>query len=143
MKIEIGTADVFPSLNAALATRREPAFGEAAAPDVPVAVGWMLLGSFALIMSGFVLLYTGSRLSTMTVTISIVYTTIYLAVPAIFLRMEPQAKYHVTMAEFIDRGMHTWTGHVRGRDAIIQLLTIPLAVASAVFLIGLEAAVIL
>jgi hypothetical protein len=140
----IGSADIYSTRHvAALASKPAVRFGEQAAPDVPPAVGAMIVGSFATIIGGFALLYTGSRLATMMVAISLVYTTIFLAVPAIFLRIDAQRNRHVSMADFLESGLDTWTGHLGGREAIIQILTIPLAIATAVFAIGIAAAIFL
>jgi hypothetical protein len=123
--------------------RAAPRFGEAAAPDVPAALGAMMVAAYAGIMAAFVLLYTANRMATMMVAISIVYTTVYLAVPAIFFRVEPTRRPRVTIAEFLDRGLDTWTGHIGGREAMIQILTIPAAIAGAVTAFGIAAKILL
>ncbi|MDH7640497.1 hypothetical protein [Sphingomonas oryzagri] len=144
MDRNIGNADTYatPRIEARVEAIAHH-FGEQAAPDVPAAVGLMLVASFATIMGSFLLLYTGSRFATMMVAISIVYTAIYLSVPTIFLRIDARRGGHVGMAEFLEKGLDTWTGHVGGREAIVQFLTIPVAIAIAVFGIGVAAALIL
>jgi hypothetical protein len=139
----IGNAEIFTTAEEALAIKRQARFGEAAAPDVPAAVGWMIVASFAAVMAAFLLLYTGSRTSTMMVTISIVYTIVYLTVPVIFLRIEPHRGRQIQMADFLEKGLDTWTGHVGGREAIVQFLTIPVCILVAILAIGIAAAIIL
>lgn len=108
-----------------------PVLGEAAAPDVPAAIGWMIVGVYATIMTLFMVTFSGSAEAVMVTGISALYLAIYLAVPAIFLRTEP-ASGRVDYRAFLARGMHTNTGHVSGREAAIQMLTIPVAISVAV-----------
>src|SRR5947209_705669 len=65
--------------------------GEAAAPDVPGAVGIMILGVYALIMAAFLLLFARDTEVGLMVAISGVYFTVYLAVPAMFFRTESRS----------------------------------------------------
>ncbi|HVV41956.1 MAG TPA: hypothetical protein VHC94_12915 [Nitrobacter sp.] len=107
---------------------RTETMGEAAAPDVPAAVGWMILGVYALIMSSFLLLFARDMEVGLMVAISGVYFTVYLGVPAVFFRTEARSG-HVDLKRFLKDRLHTWTGHVGGAEAIVQILLIPVAVA--------------
>src|SRR5665811_741002 len=64
---------------------------EAAAPDVPAAVGWVILGVYALIVSAFVMLFARDTEAGLVLAISGVYFTVYFGVPAVFLRTEARS----------------------------------------------------
>lgn len=140
-------ADIWPVFDApvvtdAAASIRRIRFGEAAAPDIPASVGRMILAAYAMMMAGLLLFFTGSLEATMMVVISIVYTAIYLAVPAIVLIVERRSGGR-TMGDFFARGLDCWTGHIEGREALLQMLLIPAALITAILVIGIAAAIIL
>lgn len=140
-------ADIWPVLDfpvgqSAGAEPRRIRFGEAAAPDIPAEVGRMILLAYAVMMTGLFLLFTGSLEAAMMVVISILYTAIYLAVPTIFLRMEGRSG-RIPMSDFLARGLDCWTGHIEGREALLQILLIPAALIAAILVIGIAAAIIL
>jgi hypothetical protein len=118
------------------APTRAPIMGEAAAPDVPREIGYMILAAYVAIMSAFLVLFTGSAEATMMVVISTLYATIFFAVPIIFLKTENRPS-RLRLSTFMKDGLDTWTGHVDGRAAIIQMLSIPITIAVAVTTIGL------
>lgn len=115
---------------------RPPMMGEAAAPDLPREIGLMILGSYGAIMAAFIALFMRSADAAMMVVISALYVAMYLSVPAIFLRTESRSG-RLDMPRFMANGIETWTGHVDGRAAIIQILSIPLTIAGAVTAIGI------
>jgi len=120
---------------------RTDAMGEAAAPDVPAAVGWMILGVYALIMSSFLLLFARDMEAGLMVAISGVYFTVYLGVPAVFFRTEARSG-DVDLKRFLKDGINTWTGHVGGAEAIVQILLIPVALTIAITAIGIISIVV-
>lgn len=115
---------------------RTDVMGEAAAPDVPAAVGWMILGIYALIMSSFLLLFARDMEAGLMVAVSGAYFTVYLGVPAVFFRTEARSG-DVDLKRFLKDGLQTWTGHVGGYEAIIQIMLIPVALTIAVTAIGI------
>lgn len=115
---------------------RPPLMGEAAVPDLPREVGLMILGSYGAIMAAFLALFMRSEDAAMMVVISTLYVVIYLTVPAIFLKTEGRSGRR-SMAAFMADGIETWTGHVGGRAALVQILSIPLTIALAVTAIGI------
>lgn len=118
-----------------LAVRTET-MGEAAAPDVPAAVGWMILGVYALIMSSFLLLFARDMEAGLMVAVSGVYFTVYLGVPTVFFRTEARSG-DIDLKRFLRDGLQTWTGHVGGFEAIVQMLLIPVALTVAITAIGI------
>ena len=115
---------------------RAAIMGEAAAPDVPAAVGLMILGVYALIMAAFLVLFARDTEAGLMVAISGAYFTVYLAVPAIFFRAEGRSG-DINLQRFLKDGLETWTGHVGGHEAIVQILLIPVALAIAITAIGI------
>jgi hypothetical protein len=114
---------------------RADVLGEAAAPDVPAAVGWMILGVYALIISSFLLLFARDMEAGLMVAIGGVYFTVYLGVAAVFFRTEARSG-DIDLKHFLKHGLHTWTGHVGGFEAIVQILLIPVALTIAITAIG-------
>lgn len=119
-----------------------PMMGEAAAPDIPREVGVMILGAFGAIISAFLLLFTRGLDATMMVVISGLYFAIYLAVPTAFFNTEGRSG-QLSLRTFLADGLETWTGHVDGRGALIQILSIPVTIAVAVTGIGTAARIML
>lgn len=115
---------------------RADVVGEAAVPDVPAAVGWMILGVYALIVSSFLLLFARDMEAGLMVAIGGVYFTVYLGVAAVFLRTEGRSG-DIDLKHFLKDGLHTWTGHVSGFEAIVQILLIPVALTIAITTIGI------
>jgi len=115
---------------------RAAVMGEAAAPDVPGAVGLMILGAYALIMAAFLVLFARDTEAGLMVAISGVYFTVYLSVPTMFFRTEGRSG-DIDLERFLRDGLNTWTGHVGGYEAIVQILLIPVALAIAITAIGI------
>lgn len=128
--------EIMPVVRPLDLTARAEMMGEAAAPDVPAAVGWMILGVYALIMSSFLLLFARDMEAGLMVAISGVYFTVYLGVPATLFRTEGRSR-DVDLKRFLKDGLHTWTGHVGGYEAIVQILLIPVALTIAITTIGI------
>ncbi|HEX7920133.1 MAG TPA: hypothetical protein VF583_04220 [Bradyrhizobium sp.] len=115
--------------------------GEAAVPDVPAAVGWMILGAYALIMASFLVLFARDMEAGLMVAISGVYFAVYLGVPTVFFRTEGRSG-DIDLRRFLKDGLNTWTGHVDGHEAIVQILLIPAALFVAITAIGIISIVV-
>ncbi|GIQ75217.1 hypothetical protein [Bradyrhizobium sp. RD5-C2] len=120
---------------------RAAIMGEAAVPDVPAAVGWMILGAYALIMASFLVFFARDMEAGLMVAISGVYFTVYLGVPAVIFRTEGRSG-DVDLHRFLKDGLNTWTGHVDGHEAIVQILLIPAALFIAITAIGIISIVV-
>lgn len=120
---------------------RAAIMGEAAVPDVPAAVGWMILGAYALIMASFLVLFTRDMEAGLMVAISGVYFAVYLGVPTVFFRTEGRSG-DIDLRRFLKDGLNTWTGHVDGHEAIVQILLIPAALFVAITAIGIISIVV-
>lgn len=114
-----------------------PKMGEAAAADLPKAVGWMIVASYAAILVAFGAVFLGQGDVLFNLGVCAAYLAMYLGVPWVFLKVEPKGAEHPDLADFLERGLSTWTGHVSGASALAQILTIPVAVAIAALGIGI------
>jgi Flp pilus assembly protein TadB len=117
---------------------RSTRFGEHAARDLPATVGWMIVASYASILAAFGWAFFGAADVMFNIGVCAVYLAVYLGVPWIFLKGEPDTSKvrQPDFAEFLEQGLSTWTGHVSGGAALAQMLTIPVAVAFAALGLG-------
>ncbi len=129
---EISVSNVIPF------PRRWPLMGEAAASDVPAGVGVAIVAAYGLMMVGFLTFFAGSADNLLALAVDAVYLAMYLGVPALMFMVEGRSR-RVTWFQFLNKGLTTWTGHVEGREAVAQILTIPLTIAGGVFGVGLIA----
>jgi len=115
-----------------------PRMGEAAVADLPKAVGGLIVASYAAIIVAFGWAFFGQGDVLFNLGVCAVYLAMYLGVPWVFLKVEPKSgQPRPDFADFLERGLATWTGHVTGREALAQILTIPVAVAFAALGIGI------
>lgn len=115
-----------------------PRLGETAAEDLPKAVGWMIVGSYGAILAAFAWAFLGAGDVLFNLGVCAVYLAMYLGVPWVFLKAEPHRPgfRRPDLADFMERGLSTWTGHVTGGAALAQILTIPVALTFAALGIG-------
>lgn len=124
--------------SAPIAAQVAPKMGEAAAADLPRAVGWMIVASYASILVAFGWAFLGAGDVLFNLGVCAAYLAMYLGVPWVFLKVEPKTgQPRPDLTDFMERGLSTWTGHVTGREALAQILTIPVAVAIAALGIGI------
>jgi hypothetical protein len=114
-----------------------------AVPDVPAAVGKLLVGIYAALIGVFFLTLAGSRESAFMIAISGLYVTIFCAVPWIFLKVEKDPSRRPDLAEFMAKGLETWTGHCSGRAALVQMLIVPAMLTLCLLCIGVTARILL
>jgi hypothetical protein len=115
---------------------------EAAAPDVPAKIGRLILWVYSVMMLALFLFFGTSIEASMMVIISAAYTAIYFGVPAILIAREGRSGGR-SMADFLSGGIELATGHIAGREAAVQMLLIPVAITTAIVVIGTVAAFIL
>lgn len=120
-----------------LARRTGP---EAAVPDVPPAVGLMMVGVYVAIVGLFALTIANTGQGPFMIAIDAMFLIAFFAVPAIFLKQEGDPSRRPTMSRFLSQGMQTYTGHVSGGGALAQMLIVPVLLAFAVLAIGMIAA---
>jgi hypothetical protein len=114
-------------------------YSAAAAPDVPKIVGKMIVASFVALLATFAVTMAGSRESLFAIAICAVFLLMYFGVPTIFLRVEPKQGNQPDFDSFIRNGLTTYTGHVSARDAVIQILIVPVLLTFGALIMGLIA----
>jgi len=114
-----------------------------AVPDMPAAVGKLIVGLYAAIIAAFALTMAKGGQASFMIAISALYVTIFLAVPRIFLAVEADGSPRPSWREFLLRGMATQTGHLSGRAALVQILIVPVLLLTAISAMGVTALLVL
>lgn len=110
-------------------------------PDVPASVGGLILASYVGLLATFAVSTIGSAQSIFAIIVCAGFLAAFFAVPRIFLAVEPEAGRRPTLGRFMHDGMATLTGHTSGRDALIQMLIVPVLLTLGVAFMGIAAAV--
>lgn len=113
---------------------------EAAVPDVPAAVGPMMVAVYVAIVGLFALTIANAGQGPFMIAIDAMFLAAFFAVPAIFLKQERDPARRPNMSRFMSQGMQTYTGHVSGGGALAQMFIVPVLLAFAVLAIGIIAA---
>ena len=121
---------------------RADAFRAVSAPDMPAAAGGLIAAAYAALIAAFALATVGSRESIFMIVVSALFVVAYFTVPRIFLHIEPAAGRRPTLARFLSDGIATMTGHTSGRDALVQMLIVPVLLTVGVIAMGIAAAFI-
>jgi hypothetical protein len=141
---QIGATETYRKANPAdLAGDALPFQSAPSTPDIPSAVGKMIVGSYIALVGTFAVTMTGSRLSIFCMAISFFYLLMYLGVPAILLKMEPKHGQRPSLDQFIQTGMQTYTGYITGKDALLQILLVPVLLTFTALVMGIAAIIIL
>lgn len=109
----------------------------AGAPDVPVAAGVMMAAVYGALLAAFPLLITHDGSSAFAVVIAGFYLAMFFALPALFFKVENDKARRPELAEFLELWMHTATGHISGKGALVQMLVVPVLLTFGVLAIGL------
>lgn len=86
------------------AAHRTPLAPEPSTPDLPKAVGWMIVGAYGAILGAFGLAFLGDAEVGLVLGVCAAYLAVYLGVPAVILRMEPKAETRPDLADFLRQG---------------------------------------
>ena len=116
---------------------------EPAAPDLPPAVGRLIVGAYVALIGMLAATMARNAESTFVISIAALFLVAFLSVPRIFLAIEPEKGRRPTMSAFLERGIHTATGHLSGRGALVQMLVVPVLLTLGVLAIGIAGIVIL
>lgn len=112
---------------------------EAAVPDVPAAVGVMMVGIYVLIIGLFALTIATAGTAPFMIAVDAMFLAAFFAIPTIFLKQECDPSRRPGMSRFLTQGMQTYTGHVTGGGALTQMFVVPVLLAFAVLAIGIIA----
>ena len=134
---------VMPCRSAEAPARADDFAPTAAAPDVPAAVGGMLFAAYASLIGAFALATAGSAESIFVITISALFVVSFFTVPRLFFGVEPKSGRRPSLARFMSEGIQTLTGHSSGRDALVQMLIVPVLLTFGILAMGIAAALYL
>ena len=112
-------------------------------PDVPAAAGGLIAASYVGLVATFAVAMTGSAQSVFAIVICGVFLAAFFAVPRIFLGVEQSTGRRPSFERFMREGMATMTGRSSGRDALIQMLIVPVLLTFGVVAMGIAAAIIM
>jgi hypothetical protein len=112
-------------------------------PDVPAAAGGLIVAAYVGLIGTFAVAMTGSARSLFSLVICGVFLAAFFTVPHIFLGLEQSAGSRPSLDRFLREGMATMTGRSSGRDALIQMLIVPVMLTLGVIAMGIAAAIIL
>lgn len=147
---EAPVAAVWPSFEEVLLNRQpharerpgldEPASAASpakAAPDVPAAVGGLVIAAYAALLVVFFAFFAGSPLALFSITICAVFVAVFFTVPRIFFAVEADPSRRPSFARFWHEGIETLTGRTSGKDALIQMLIVPVFLAFGLLTMGI------
>jgi hypothetical protein len=136
-------AAVWPSLEALAADQAARPDGASdfavstAAPDVPAAVGGFIAASYAGLLAVFFAFFARSPLALFSIVICGGFVAIYFTIPRIFLAIEADPARRPTLGRFLRTGLDTATGRTGGKDALIQMMIVPVLVTLGLAAIGI------
>ena len=109
----------------------------AAAPDVPAAVGGLILASYVALLAVFFAFFAGSPLALLSITVCAFFVAVFFAVPRIFFAVESDPSRRPTLARFMRTGIQTLTGRTSGKDALVQMMIVPVFLACGLLAMGI------
>lgn len=112
-------------------------------PDVASGVGRLIVAAYAGLIAVFFAVFTGSSLALMSVMISAGFVAIFFSVPRIFFAVEPKAGRRPSFGEFMHKGIDTLTGHCTGKDALVQMLIVPVLLSLGLLAMGIAGGIYL
>ncbi len=107
-----------------------------AVPDIPATVGRLLVAAYIILLTVFAVAFAHSKNSLFALAICAVFLTMYLSVPRIFLGVEPKQGKRPDFDTFLYTGLETYTGHCSGKDAMVQILIVPVLLTLCAFAMG-------
>ena len=102
-----------------------PSLPTPAAPDIAAGVGGLIAASYASLLLVFFAFFAGSFTALFVITICAGLVAVYFTIPYIFFTIEPDETLRPSLPTFMHKGMDTLTGHSSGRDALIQMMVVP------------------
>lgn len=133
-------AAVWPTLEEALrgqADEQAPAMPATAAPDVPAAVGGLIVASYLTLLGVLFAFFAGSPLAFLCLSICAVFVAVFFAVPRIFFAVEARPGARPALSRFMHEGMQTLTGRSGGKDALVQMLIVPVLLTMGLMAMGI------
>lgn len=111
-------------------------------PDVPAAAGGLIAAAYVGLIATFAVALTGSAQSIFAIAVCGLFLVAFFAVPRIFLAIEPDSGPRPSFQRFMHEGMATMTGRSSGRDALVQMLIVPVLLTFGAVAMGIAAAIL-
>ncbi|CAA9547148.1 MAG: hypothetical protein AVDCRST_MAG23-2645 [uncultured Sphingosinicella sp.] len=108
-----------------------------AVPDMPAAVGRFIVGIYGALIGAFILTMARSAEASFMIAVSALYLAVFLAVPAIFLKIESDPSNRPSLGRFMRTGVDTFTGHVSAGSALVQIFVVPVLLTFAILAMGI------
>ena len=105
--------------------------------DVPHGVARLVAGSYAALILVFFALFARSPLALLSIAICAFFVAMFFAVPKMFLAIEAAPGRRPTIGRFMHTGFATLTGRSSGRDALVQMLIVPVLLTLGLAAIGI------
>ncbi len=122
------------------AAQPETPFRSAAAvPDVPAAVGKLLVASYVTLLGTFAVTTAHSPQAMFAIAICTVFLVMYLGVPRVVLGAERGQGSRPSFGIFLRRGLETYTGHCSGKEVLVQMLVVPVVLTLCGLAVGVIA----
>jgi hypothetical protein len=137
-------AAVWPT--AAVEGRTAPAAAQAeeapfaatpAMADVPTGVARLIVAPYVALILVFFALFANSALAAFSIVICAFFVGMYFGVARIFLAVEAAPGHRPRFARFMHVGLDTLTGRSSGRDALLQMLIVPVLVTLGLAAMGI------
>ena len=113
-----------------------------AAPEVPAAVGRLIAGSYAGLITALAVATAASAESIFVIVIVGLFVIAFFSVPRVFFAVERDSGVRASLDGFLRHGMHTFTGHNSGKAALVQMLIVPIMLTLAVLAMGITIAMV-
>ncbi|HEX8625712.1 MAG TPA: hypothetical protein VF782_11620 [Allosphingosinicella sp.] len=97
----------------------------AAMPDLPVGAARLVVCAYAGLMGVLFAFFAGSPLATFCLAICAFFVATFFGVARTFLAVEADPAVKPSMDRFMRDGIDTLTGRCGGRDALVQMLVVP------------------
>jgi hypothetical protein len=111
---------------ATAATAKTDTFaGTPAMAGVAIGVCRLIVGSYAALILVFFALFANSPAAMFAIAICAFFVGMFFAVPRIFLVVEAAPQRRPSFDRFMRTGLATLTGRTGGRDALLQMLIVP------------------
>ena len=124
-------AAVWPDLQVALAASTPASPKTAlpqpatAMPDLPIGAARLVVSAYAGLTGVLFAFFAGSPLATFSLAICAFFVAMFFAVAKAFLAVEADPSVKPSMDRFMRDGIDTLTGRCGGRDALVQMLIVP------------------
>ena len=122
---------------AAAAMREEPFTATPAMADVATGVTRLFVATYAALILVFFALFATSTLAAFSIAVCAFYVAMFFGVPRIFLVIEAAPGRRPSFHCFMRGGIDTLTGRTGGRDALTQMLIVPVLVTLGLAAMGI------